>query len=112
MLRIGVNEILMKLSLTLPLALGKAQTRMLNNELNGDMKSCLDIGCGRGRFEYLKHFYSIGCDIHQPTLLEGRKRGYYNDLVKCDACHLPFKQKSFDTVLSTELLEHLDKTDG
>ena len=109
---VEINELLTKLSLILPLALGKAQTRMLKNELNGDIRSCLDVGCGPGRFKHLKHFYSVGCDIHQPTLLKAEKRGYYNKLVECDACHLPFESKSFDAVISTELLEHLSKADG
>jgi len=107
-----LNDILTRLSLILPLALGRAQTKMLSSRLNGGTQSCLDIGCGRGRFSQLKQFYSVGCDIHQPTLLEGRERGYYNDLVKCNVRQLPFKPKTFDTVISTELIEHLDKDSG
>lgn len=107
-----IERLLTSLSLILPLALGKAQAKMLRRELKEDIHSCLDVGCGQGHFKYLKQFDLVGCDIHQPALLENKKRGYCDNLVKCDAVHLSFKPKSFDAVISMELLEHLNKADS
>lgn len=55
----------------------------------------LDVGCGmRGLASLLPHDRYLGCDLNGGNL-------------HCSAYNLPFSDKSFDTVVMGELLEHL-----
>jgi ubiquinone/menaquinone biosynthesis C-methylase UbiE len=112
MLRLNLDEILEKLSFALPLGLGRAHARAVASKLDRNAQSCLDIGCGRGAFEFIQSFYSVGCDIYFPSLIKAKEKGYYDNLVRCDVRHLPFKPKSFDIAICAELIEHLDKVEG
>ena len=110
----GLNrdEIMDKLSRSLPLGLGRTHTRTLAVELDKKARSCLDIGCGRGVFNFMRSLNSVGCDIYRPGLLKAREKEYYKNLVNCDVRDLPFKPKSFDVTICFEVIEHLDKTEG
>jgi len=112
MFRINRDEILERLSKAMPLGLGRAHARAIASRLNRNARSCLDIGCGRGAFKSLKYLRAAGCDIYQPSLVRAREKGYYENLLRCDARYLPFKAKSFDVALCVEVIEHLDKTEG
>jgi len=71
-------------------------------------KSVLDVGCGEG---YLCHKlersgYSVsGVDIHINRLLRKKykKINFYDGKIE----NLPFKNKSFDTVVCSHVLEHI-----
>lgn len=76
--------------------------------------SCvLDLGCGFGwgaNFLSSK-CYVIGVDIGKRTIGEAKNR--YRDNKKAafkvaDALNLPFKDKTFDTIVSIENIEHVD----
>ena len=112
MLRLNLDEILEKLSFALPFGLGRAHAKALLSKLDRGAQSCLDVGCGRGAFKFIQSFYSVGCDISFPSLIKAREKGYYDNLVRCDVRHLPFKPKSFDIVICVEVIEHLDVSDG
>lgn len=88
-----------------------------------DLKGCttvLDVGCGKAGWakEALpRHLrYYVGIDAFRPYLIEIRKsypgRQTLCDCVLSDASSLPFTQKSFDAVVSFELLEHIEKNTG
>jgi SAM-dependent methyltransferase len=67
----------------------------------------LDIGCGNSPFKFLldksKTNYT-GIDIENAT-----KFDYYNpDKVIFDGEHIPFADESFDNIISTEVLEHIE----
>lgn len=68
---------------------------------------CLDLGCGRGRHLKLMPKGSVGLDI-----LPQKVDGY--DIVRFDLNYLsptiklPFKDKSFDCVLASHVLEHVE----
>lgn len=112
MFKVNLDEILEKLSFALPLGLGRAHARAITSKLDRSTRSCLDVGCGRGTFKFIKNLNSVGCDINLPSLMKAREKGYYNNLVRCDVRYLPFKPKSFDVAICVEVIEHLDKTDG
>jgi SAM-dependent methyltransferase len=107
-----IDEILEKFSMSLPFGLGKAHHQAVANSLDGSIQSCLDIGCGRGAFEFLKDYQSIGCDIYKPVLQKASEKGYYTNLIQCDVRQLPFGMKSFDAAICIEVIEHLGKEEG
>ena len=112
MLKLNLDENFEKLSLALPLGLRRAHARALSSKLDRSAQSCLDVGCGRGPFKFIQGFYSVGCDIYHSSLMKARKKGYYDNLVRCDVRQLPFKPKSFDIAICVEVIEHLDKAGG
>jgi len=77
--------------------------------------SVIDVGCGKGIWGYLLRalrenvVYLCGVDLTQSYLQFIKERNIYNDLVLCDSIYLPFRDKSFDIVLLSEVIEHLEK---
>jgi len=59
-----------------------------------------------------RQLFVLGMDIYEFSLRECKKMGSYSDFVLGDVNHLPFKEKSFDTVLCMALIEHLNKQEG
>jgi len=79
-------------------------------------KTILDVGCGDGSFIALlnkdKKFKVIGIDAYKPYLAKAKKTGVYKKLILGDVRKLPFKEKSFDIVLCSQVIEHLKKEEG
>lgn len=73
----------------------------------------LDIGCGPGRLTdtLLKKFsYVVGMDISQDSVKFAYKNSRIKekcDFVVADTSYLPFKKGCFDTIVMSEVLEHL-----
>ena len=84
--------------------------------IDKETKTMLDVGCGPGRpmrfINRRRQFYAVGADLFEQYLKECKRQGTHNEYVLCDVRKLPFKNKSFDTVLCMEVLEHLDKEEG
>ena len=76
----------------------------------GDRKDLkiLDIGCGTGAMsQKLAAFGQVVSADFSPLALEfSRKRGL-TDLCAADAMRLPFRDQTFDLVVSLDILEHL-----
>lgn len=87
----------------------------------------LDVGCGRGKWGYLIRVqwwctkdgkvenepdYLVGVDVYLPFLETVKRHQVYDDVVLCDASRLPFRDHSFDSVLASDILEHLPKEKG
>src|SRR3990172_3602467 len=78
-------------------------------------KKVLDIGCGFGWFELFalsqKPKTIVGTEISLNYLQTINKNLHEPRLKTCvgDATNLPFKNNSFDTVVSWEVLEHVKK---
>ncbi len=81
--------------------------------LDKGAKSILDVGCGTGVpmrfFNRQKRFYAVGIDVFEPYIKEAKSNQTHDEYVLCDARGLPFKEKSFDVVLCTEVIEHMEK---
>jgi SAM-dependent methyltransferase len=86
--------------------------QMIDNE----SRTILDIGSGKGEpMKFLnrqRKFYTVGIDIFEPYLKKCKESGYHNEYILCDARKLPFRRKTFDAVICTEVLEHLEREDG
>lgn len=71
----------------------------------------LDLGCGDGLFASIlfegKFKEIVGCDISPSSVAMAKSCGIYKDITISDACHLPYKDNSFSTVLSNCVLEHI-----
>jgi len=84
-----------------------------------NVKTVLDIGCGRGLVGSLLKIYRepiriVGVDVFDPYLGFCRRLGVYDSLVKFDVCQtpLPFGNKEFDLAVALEVIEHLPKRKG
>lgn len=69
--------------------------------------STLDVGCGTSRLGFIRQY--TGADFSEPMLAKAREKYPENEYVKADARDLPFEDNSFDNVVSTRLLMHLDE---
>lgn len=74
----------------------------------------LDVGCGQSSplSVVKKGSYRVGLDSFMPFILLSKKRSIHDDYILADARHLPFRSKSFDYAVATEVLEHSNKHDG
>jgi ubiquinone/menaquinone biosynthesis C-methylase UbiE len=76
----------------------------------------LDLGCGKGAFasmiNYDHKYYVTGVDLFTPYLQIAKRSGYLNMIVKSDIRKYSSKDNSFDTVICSQVLEHLTKKDA
>ncbi len=85
----------------------------------------LDLGCGYGHWGHLlrTHYHSedpalaaqvTGVDIHEGNVAFCRATGVYRVLECADAVEFLSRQaaRTFDTIVATELIEHLPKESG
>jgi SAM-dependent methyltransferase len=71
----------------------------------------LDVGCASGTYVDLlsaRGFQATGLDAFPQFLEEARARGRRGTFVRGDAQAMPFPDKSFDTTVLFDVLEHLD----
>lgn len=82
----------------------------------GNKKSVLDVGCGEGnimsKINSDNKYNVTGVDLHRPYLRQAKELGAYRKLLYGDIRRLRFKQKSFDAVMSSQVIEHLTKKEG
>jgi len=71
----------------------------------------LDVGCGQcDLFEEIKRRRNldlVGIDFSEVACRRSKKRGYH--IIRKTVPPLPFKDKEFDVVVGTEILEYVDK---
>eukprot|EP00962_Isochrysis_galbana_P061570 scaffold39766_cov270-Isochrysis_galbana.AAC.1 len=82
-----------------------------------EIESILDVGCSHGlavQSLWRAGIYSNGVDISNVAVgmanqnrTEGRKCQYEPCFQQADAARLPFADKAFDGILSTDVLEHV-----
>ena len=89
--------------------------KSIYKELNGlEIESVLDVGCGEGfTLKKLKEKgigkKFQGVDLTKEAIALGKKENPNLNLAIGNIYNLKFKDKSFDLVISTEVLEHLKK---
>lgn len=86
------------------------------SKLLGDNKTVLDVGCGDGEVVAIlnknKSYDVTGIDLFEPFLRKAKKTGAYKKLLVGDIRDLKFNDKSFDVVLSSQVVEHLKKKES
>lgn len=85
-------------------------------ELGHEIKSVIDIPCGTGRLFPLfidNRLSFTGADISREMMEVSRNRfgssGLLKGMVRCDAESLPFRDRSFDSVVSIRFMFHVPK---
>jgi ubiquinone/menaquinone biosynthesis C-methylase UbiE len=82
---------------------------VIAGELKGN-KKVLDLGVGTGRFAYPlqeRKVYVVGVDLNLAMLSKARSKDLEN-LVIGNACALPFKDDTFEAVISVHLLHLIE----
>jgi SAM-dependent methyltransferase len=84
-----------------------------------NVKSVLDVGCGRGIVGAIVKIYRspiriVGLDIFDPYLDFCRSLNIYSEIMKYDLRNtpLPFNDNEFDVAVALEVIEHLPKSYG
>lgn len=80
-------------------------------------KTILDLGCGQGKpMEMIKLRmkvkFSVGVDLFKPYIDQARKKKIHNEYVIKDIRKVNFKNKSFDVVMASHVLEHMNEKDA
>lgn len=82
----------------------------------GGCKSLLDVGCGKDSpiANFSKKIRSVGVDAFLPAIEESREKGIHDDYCNIDVLDIDknFRSDSFDCVLASDLIEHLEKDEG
>lgn len=65
----------------------------------------LDVGCGNGKYLDNPSTINIGCDISFNLLRICKSRGF--EVVQCDMLRLPFRSKTFDSIICIAALHHI-----
>lgn len=84
-----------------------------------NVRSVLDIGCGRGIVGALIRIYRdperiVGVDAFEPYISFCRRTGQYSHLLNLDVrtASLPFNKDEFDLATALEVIEHMPRADG
>jgi 2-polyprenyl-3-methyl-5-hydroxy-6-metoxy-1,4-benzoquinol methylase len=89
------------------------------NRIPVDVKSLIDVGCGRGIMGALLRIYRkpkrlIVIDGFKEYLDFCGETKFYDELYECDLRQTPprFNDKEFDVATCIEVVEHLPQTEG
>lgn len=76
----------------------------------------LDVGCGNGDFfaqvNFDKIYEAVGVELFDPYIDAARRVGAYKKIIKKDVRKIDFPELSFDTVLCSQVIEHVTKKEG
>lgn len=82
----------------------------------GNAKTVLDVGCGDGEFMLKvnpdKKYDVVGIDLFKPNIKKTKKTGVYKRVILSDLRKMKFKKESFDIVLASQVIEHINKKEG
>lgn len=81
--------------------------------LDLDYKFLHEVGCGDGYnmqvITSVKKAQYSGSDIEEGALVLAKQRNPKVNFLKTSVYNLPFKENSFDMVVASQMLEHLDR---
>lgn len=82
--------------------------------IDSSCKSILDLGCGQGlQMKTIKirfpGIHAVGVDLFKPYLDNCRRENTHDEFKIADIRKLKLKNKSFDVVLASQVLEHMSK---
>ncbi len=87
----------------------------LEKAVNG-CETLLDLGCGFSSpiKSFSKKLFCAGVDIHVPSVENSKVEKIHDEYHTMDVLDIEknFKTGSFDCVLASEIIEHLEKEDG
>lgn len=73
-----------------------------------ECEKVLDVGCGAYELMAVRNDENtVGTDVCKAALKRLKKFGFSGQIVQADCLHLPFRDSSFDCVLSNQMIEHL-----
>lgn len=82
----------------------------------GNAKKVLDVGCGEGwlmsQINDDKKYQVTGIDLYKPYLKQAKVYGVYKKLIYGDIRKLKIPPNSYDTVMSSQVVEHLEKKEA
>ena len=95
-----------------PYDLARRLSIVFEELLHGDLRGLrtLDLGCGTGWFSYWavqRGALVISTDI-SPSLVDTTRRRAQSLVAVGDGARLPFASNSFDLVITSEMIEHLE----
>ncbi len=93
----------------------KFRTKNLIEKELKNVKSVLDVGCGRDSIlkGINRPIYSVGIDYYEPYINKSKSEKIHNKYLLHDITRkLPFQENSFEVIICTEVIEHLSKEDG
>lgn len=89
---------------------------ILKGLVGDDFVTILDVGTGTGGpmeiINSKKKFKATGIDIYMKYLEVCRAKGIYKKLIEQDVRFLKIKDKSYDVVICSHVVEHLTKKEG
>lgn len=82
----------------------------------GDCKSLLDVGCGKDSpiRSFAQNLHAVGVDVFAPALEQSKENNIHSEYYQMNVMDIGdrFQESSFECVLASDLVEHLDKKDG
>jgi ubiquinone/menaquinone biosynthesis C-methylase UbiE len=74
----------------------------------------LDIGCGEGMFAHIlfKDKIDVGIDPNSKELERAKEYGAYSELINCYGNEIAKEDKSFNTIFTNSVLEHIPDIDA
>ncbi len=81
-----------------------------------DCETLLDVGCGSNSpiRAFSAKLYCVGVDAFAPSIEKSKALNIHNEYKQTDILNIDkvFEPESFDCVLASDVIEHLDKEDG